>query len=164
MKNLAMKTGRLILVMIMMVVLNAACSGPEEDFEPIQQEPPQEETQTVDEADVEEEEEEEEVEIPVRLAIELDGHDFSEESKKGFILENYTKQEGDVIEINLVRIVSGEEEMYKIPGFGYNGESGYGVLFSSPDEENEHYGFEIILRSGKGESYDGVVAIIRNKS
>ncbi|PRY87201.1 hypothetical protein [Mongoliibacter ruber] len=163
MKNLAMKMGRLILVMIMMVVLNAACSGPEEDFEPIQQEPPQEETQTVDEADVEEEEEEE-VEIPVRLAIELDGHDFSEESKKGFILENYTKQEGDVIEINLVRIVSGEEEMYKIPGFGYNGESGYGVLFSSPDEENEHYGFEIILRSGKGESYDGVVAIIRNKS
>lgn len=164
MKTLTIKAVKLIMTFVMMIVLNVACSGPEEDFKPIQQELPEEQTQVAEETEVTEEEEELEVELPVRLTMEFEGHDFSDEKKKGYSLENYTQSAGDKLEINLVRVVNGVNVMYRVPGRGWDEATSYNVFFTLPNEENPYPGFEISVSSGSGEKYDKVIVEVRNGS
>ncbi|WP_040490579.1 hypothetical protein [Indibacter alkaliphilus] len=162
MKKQTINVSKLIMLLVMMVVLSAACTGPEEDFTPIDRTPPAQ-TEVTEETAVDEEETDEVVpDLPVRTFFEMDGHDFSVERNKTYRLRGYTQQSGDRLEVVLVRMERGEEVMYKIPGRGYNDESSYNVFWLLPGGGEPDAGFEISVSGGQGEKYDKVIVMVRN--
>ncbi|MBW3468498.1 hypothetical protein [Arthrospiribacter ruber] len=162
MKTLTKISEKLILLFIMLLVMNVSCTS-EEDVLPVQEDPVEQQIIGIDEQE-EEEEEEEEVILPVRLAMEMEGHDFSEGNSKIFNMEEYSQESGDVLEVNLVRIISGEPVYYKLPGKGYNEESEYGLFYFLPTEEFNFPRVQVSLSNGNGENYDKVVVLVRNAS
>lgn len=162
MKTLTKISEKFILMLIMLLVMNVSCTS-EEDVLPVQENPVEEQIVEIDEVE-EEEQEEEEVILPVRLSVEMEGHDFSEESSQIFDIADYSQVSGDVLEVNLVRMISGEAVYYKLPGKGYNEDSEYSLFYFLPTEEFNYPRVRISLSAGNGEKYDKVVVLIRNAS
>lgn len=161
MKTLTKISEKFILMLIMLLVMNVSCTS-EEDVLPVQENPVEEQIVEIDEE--EEEQEEEEVILPVRLSLEMEGHDFSEESSQIFDISDYSQVSGDVLEVNLVRMISGEAVYYKLPGKGYNEDSEYSLFYFLPTEEFNFPRVRVSLSAGNGEKYDKVVVLIRNAS